>query len=79
MWSRGMTRTWVGARGAMSRIAMTVSSSATRVDGISPATIRQKRQAGSRRGAPFGAHQRAGFVLIRKPMVPTSPAMTYEM
>ena len=38
------------------------------------------RVAARRPGASgFGAHQRAGFVLIRKPMVPTSPAMTYEM
>src|SRR3954453_9890902 len=36
---------WVGARGAMSRMAMTRSSSWTRSGGISPAMIRQKRQA----------------------------------
>ena len=42
-WARGMTSTWVGATGAMSRIASTRSSSWTFVDGISPATIRQNR------------------------------------
>src|ERR1044071_9871848 len=42
-------RMWVGARGAMSRKAMIVSSSATRWDAISPATILQKMQSGSRR------------------------------
>src|SRR5262245_47078095 len=65
-----MTRTWVGARGAMSRMASTISSSAILVDGVSPATILQKRQVGSRRGWPasavtgspqhrLGAHQEA--------------------
>ena len=34
MWSRGITRMWVGARGAMSRNATTSSSSWTFVDGI---------------------------------------------
>src|SRR6478735_5601253 len=47
MWSRGIARMCVGARGAMSRNAMTTSSSWTLVDGISPATILQNRQFGS--------------------------------
>src|SRR5262245_66209165 len=42
-----MTRMWVGARGLMSRNAITTSSSWTFVEGISPATILQNRQAGS--------------------------------
>ena len=47
-WALGMRRMCVGARGAMSRIARTASSSWTFVDGISPATIRQKRQSATR-------------------------------
>ena len=62
---------WVGARGAMSRMATTSSSSWRRVDGISPATIRQNRQ-------PGGVHQSTGFELIRNPIVPTSPAIRYD-
>ena len=39
MWAFGSTRTWVGACGSMSRIAITRSSSWSRVEGISPATM----------------------------------------
>ena len=74
MWSRGTIRMWVGARGAMSWKAITTSSSWTRRDGSSPATMRQKRQrvvvmAGSR-------YQSSGLVLIRKAIIPTANAIT---
>ena len=49
MWRRGISRMWVGARGAMSRKATTRSSSWRRSDGIDPAAIRQKRQSVGRR------------------------------
>ena len=52
MWSRGMTRMWVGARGAMSRNATMSSSSWTFVEGISPAAILQNRQSGQRASGP---------------------------
>ena len=47
-WRRGMASTCVGARGFTSRKTMTCSSSYTRSEGISPASILQKRQFGSR-------------------------------
>ena len=79
MCSRGMTRTWVGARGAMSRNARRV------VLGDRASTGSRRRRSG-RRGSRIATvrsrhrrHQSTGFVLIRKPMVPTSPAITYEM
>ena len=50
MCARGMSSRWVGARGAMSRIAITRSSAWTTVAGISPATMRQKRQSALIRG-----------------------------
>ena len=69
----GMSRMWVGARGAMSRIATTRSSSWTPVGGISPATIRQNRQSVGDRCPPSAPPLTTdGFVLIRNPMVPTS-------
>ena len=49
------------------------SSSRTRSDGISPATIRQKMQS----SLP-ARHHSTGFELIRNPIVPTRPAIRYE-
>src|SRR6266536_2383892 len=46
-WSRGTTRTWVGACGLTSRNATTSSVSSTTSAAISPLAIRQNRQAGS--------------------------------
>src|SRR5439155_8622237 len=40
----GITRTWVGAVGLMSRKAYVSSVDSTSVDGTSPARIRQNRQ-----------------------------------
>ena len=79
MCGAGMSRMWVGARGAMSRIATTRSSSWSRSAGISPATIRQNRQSvgdRSRRGA--SRHHSTGLELIRNPIVPTRPAIRYD-
>ena len=74
MWRLGMSRMWVGARGAMSRMAMTSSSSWTRSDGISPATMRQNRQSAGHRPLLVAAgHHSTGFELIRKPIVPDQP------
>ena len=81
MWrARASSRMWVGARGAMSRNAMTRSSSWRRSDGISPATIRQNRQSVGGRPAASSPrrHQSTGFELIRNPIVPTSPAIRYD-
>ena len=57
---------------------MTRSSSWTRVDGISPATILQNRQSATRglRALVRRCHQSAGFVDIRKAMRPTAAAIT---
>ena len=53
------------------------------VDGISPATIRQKRQSSgidpSAMSCGIGRHHSTGLELIRNPMVPTSPAIRYDM
>ena len=65
---------WVGARGAMSRNATTRSSSWSRSAGMVPATIRQKKQSATAEGR----HQSTGLELIRKPIVPTSPAIRYD-
>src|SRR4029079_15661286 len=46
MCSFGITRMWVGLRGAMSRNARTRASSWTLLDGVSPRTSRQRRQSG---------------------------------
>ena len=76
MCRREMSRMWVGARGAMSRIARTSSSSYSRVAGSSLATIPQNRQGGGHQGS--FAPQNEGFVLMRKPMTPTSAAIRYD-
>ena len=74
-----MIRMWVGARGAMSRKATTRSSAWSQV-GRDLAGGDPAEQAADRRPRDIvtGAHQSTGFELIRKPMVPTSPAITYE-
>src|SRR5690606_15704793 len=46
-WSLGITSTWTGAAGLMSRKASTRSVSSTFVEGIWPSTILQNRQSGS--------------------------------
>ena len=76
MCRRGMIRMWVGARGAMSRNATTRSSSWTLVAG--DLAGRDPAEQAVRVGHPHRAHQNVGFVLIRNPIVPTSPAMTYD-
>ena len=64
---------WVGARGAMSRNAMTRSSSWTRVGGDLAGDDPAEQAVGH--GGSLGHHS-IGFELIRNPIVPTSPAIT---
>ena len=82
MCRRGMSRTWVGARGAMSRKAMTRSSSWTTVDGHlagrDPAEQAVRVVAVPPRRSHVLGHQSTGFVLIRNPIVPTRPAIRYD-
>ena len=72
-----MSRMCVGARGAMSRMATTRSSSWTLV-GRDLAGDDPAEQAVATSAAASPAHQSTGFELIRKPIVPTSPAIRYD-
>ncbi len=69
---------WVGARGAMSRNAMTRSSSWTRSDGILPGDDPAEQAVGGSRLVVVRRHHSTGFELIRNPIVPTSPAIRYD-
>ena len=82
MCSRGSRRMCVGARGA-SRESRSRARPRRPGRRISPCHDAAEQA----RGVPLRVesirsvgrgHQSAGFVLIRKPMVPTSPAITYE-
>ena len=79
MWRRGTSRMCVGARGAMSRNAMTRSSSWRRSAGIDPGGDAAEQAADGRpRHVVVRRHHSTGFELIRNPIVPTSPAIRYD-
>ena len=70
--SRGTTRTWPRVAGLMSMKATVRSSSATRVAGISPATILQNRQSGS-------AGHRRGRVIQRRAAIRSAASAEAEI